>query len=263
MVTKQALCEAFCTNLDVREVPAGWAVRTPFALPSGDAIGFYVVRDQSNPEMWRLEDSGLIVPMLEANGVCLDSGPRAEAFAQLLVETGAEYDEDTRELHSAYMSDAEIPGEASRFVSLLLRMQDFELLQPDAVASTFRFDVEQAIMKRFSNIAKVEFRAKLSDAWDNYVADAIVKPEAGEPLVVFFATSETKVDEAVIMHYDLRAKNEHTSIALILESAKPTNVSSRALRRAFNRLEATPVFRGDEVAAMDKLASMTGLRGTA
>lgn len=260
MVNKQALCDAFCEDLDVRQVPSGLAVRTPFSYPSGDAIGFYIVRDPNQPGMWRFEDSGLVVPMLEANGISLDSGPRAEAFGRLLDECGAEYDEDLRELHSSYLPEKEIPLEASRFVSLLLRVQDFQLLQQDTVANTFRFDVEQAITKRFSNIAKVEFRAKLSDAWDNYVADAVVTPVSGEPMVVFFGTSEAKVDEAVIMHYDLRAKGQGSPIALVLESAKPNNVSARALRRAHNQLEALPVFRGDEDAAMNKLAAQIGLR---
>lgn len=254
-LSKQALCEAFCEELEVRDVPVGLAVRTPFALPSGDSIGFYIVRDPSDLDMWRFEDSGLLVPMLEASGVSLESGPRAEAFKRLLDECGAEYDEESRELHSPYMSDAEIPAEATRFVSLLLRMQDFELLHADTVANTFRFDVEQAIKKRFGNVMKVEFRAKLSDAWDNYLADAVIKPQSGDPLVLFFGTSEAKVDEAVIMHYDLRAKGQKSPVALVLETAKPANVSGRALRRAHNRLEAIPVFRGDEDAAMDKIAS--------
>lgn len=257
-VTKQALCEAFCEELEIHDVPAGLAVRTPFAYSSGDSIGFYIVRDPNDSGMYRFEDSGLLVPMLEANGIALDSGPRAEAFVRLLGECGAEYDEESRELHSMYMPEIDIPTEAGRFVALLLRMQDFELLRPDAVASTFRFDVEKAITQRFSNVMKVEFRAKLSDAWDNYLADAIISPSHGEPLIVFFGTSEAKVDEAVIMHYDLRAKGYKNPIALILETAKPAHVTARALQRAQNRLEAIPAFRGDEDAAMEKLAAQFG-----
>lgn len=254
-ISKQALCAAFCAELEVREVPAGLAVRTPFALPSGDTIGFYIVRNPDNPDLWRFEDSGLCVPMLEANGVSLKNGPRAEAFKRLLDECKAEYDEASRELCSVYTSAAEIPAQATRFASLLLRMQDFELLHSDTVANTFRFDVEQAIKKRFGNVMKVEFHARLFDAWDSYLVDAVLKPHSGEPMAIFFGTSETKVDEAVIMHYDLREKGKMSPVALILESAKPANVSMRALGRAHNRLEAITVFPGDEEAAMNKLAS--------
>ena len=254
-VSKQALCEAFCEDLDIRDVPVGFAVRTPFVFSSGDPIGFYIVRNQDDSDLWRFEDSGLLVPMIEASGISLDGGPRADAFAKLLEVHGAEYDENSRELHSLFMTEEEIPAEASRFVSLLLRMQDFEFLHPDTVANTFREDVELAIKNRFSNAMKVEFRAKLSDAWDNYLADAVIQPAIGDPLVVFFGTSEAKVDEAVIMHYDLRVRGQNSPVALILETAKPSNVSARALSRAHNRLEAMPVFRGDEEAAMEKLAT--------
>ncbi len=262
VMTKQMICDALCGELQMREVPAGYAVHTPFAMQSGDNVGFYLVRNPSNSSQWRFEDSGLIIPIIEANGVSLDSGMRSDAFARLLDEYGAEFDDDTRELHSEYMSEQDIINDAPRFVSLLLRMQDFELLHPDTVANTFREDVENAITQRFSNIAKVEFRARLSDHWDNYVADAIIQPSSGDALVVYLATSESKVDEAVLMHWDLRAKGNKNPVALIMESTKPVNVSARALRRAMNRLEAVSVFRGDEGAAIDKLASQIGIVGT-
>lgn len=254
-INKQVLCNAICDAVDVRIVPVGYAVRTPFSLPSGDSIGFYIVRDPNNGGMWRFEDSGLLVPMLEASGISLESGPRAEAFSRLLESCSAEYDDESMELYSQYMPEDDIPGEASRFISLLLRLQDFELLQTDVVANTFRFDVERAIQKRFSNVVNVEFRAKLSDGWDNFLADAVIKPSTGDSLIVFFGTSEAKVDEAVIMHYELRAKGQKNPVAVVLETAKPASVSARALRRAHNRLEALPVFRGDEESAMEKLAS--------
>lgn len=260
MMDKQALRDALCAELDVREVPAGLAVRAPFSFPSGDTLGFYLVRNPGNPHQWRFEDSGMTVPMIEAEGISLESGARAEAFARLLNECGAEYDEDSLEIQSPYMSEKEVIEEAPRFISLLLRMQDFVLMHPDTVANTFREDVEKAIRARFMNVAKVDFHVSLSDAWDNYLADAIIQPEKGDPLVVFLATSETKVDEAVLMHWELRAKKQSNPVALMLETTKPANVSSRALRRAFNRLEAITVFRGDEMAAMDKLAGQIGIK---
>src|SRR5690606_38087772 len=133
--------EAFCSELDVREVPVGYAVRTPYSSASGDAIGFYIVRHPTESTVWRFEDSGMVVPLLEAEGISLESGQRGEAFARLLAEHDAEYDDDARELHSRYLPEADIPAEASRFVALLLRMQDFALMHADIVASTFRDDV--------------------------------------------------------------------------------------------------------------------------
>ena len=258
-MNKQALCAAFCDGLEIRDVPVGLAVKTAFALPTGDMIGFYIVRSHDQKDAWRLEDSGMTIPLLEASGVSLESGPRKEALGRLLAEYSAEYDDDTREIHSSFYAEQEIPAAASRFTALLLRMQDFELLNPDVVANTFKSDVEEAIKTRFHNVAKVQFRARLSDAWDNYLADAVISPKGGLPAIVFFGTSEAKVDEAVLMHWELRSKGQRNPVTLILESAKPPAVSSRALRRAHNRLDAMPVFRGAEDAAMEKLASEIGL----
>jgi hypothetical protein len=258
---KRALCRAFCDEVEINAVPAGLAVKTPFALPSGDAIGFYIVRDPKSPDMWRFEDSGMTVPELEANGVNLESGPRREALARLLAEYDSEYDEESREIHSEFYREENIPGAASRFTALLLRMQDFELMHADVVANTFRSDAEEAIRKRFTNVAKVEFRARLSDAWDNYLADAIIHTDSKDrpAVVVFFATSEARVDESVLMHWELRSKGQQNPIALVLESVKPPGISTRALRRAHNRLDALPVFRGAVDEAMEKLASQVGL----
>lgn len=259
-MNKEMLCNAFCANLEIHEVPAGLAVRTPFSYPNGDVIGFYLTRDPENRGAWRFEDSGMIVPQIEAGGVSFDSGPRREAFFRLLSEFSAEFDEDSREIVTSYFDETEIPEIAPRFAALLLRMQDFELMHAGVVASTFRHDVERAISERFINIAKVEFRAKLSDAFGNYLADAIITPPGNLPMAVYFATTEAKVDEAVIMHFELREKGLKNPVALVLEQLKPPNVSSRALRRAHNRLDAIPVFRDDEAASMERLADQIGAR---
>ena len=141
MIDKRTLCEAFCGELEVTDVPAGLAVRTGFQMKSGDAIGFYIVRAAFDRSQYRVEDSGLIVPELESCGVDLDRGTRADAFKRLLAEHEAEYDVDTFEIRSQWVSEADLPEVALRFISLLLRIQDLELLTPGQVESAFREDV--------------------------------------------------------------------------------------------------------------------------
>ena len=70
---KDRLCEAFCGDLNVRAVPAGLAVSTPFLAPDGDRIGFYIVKDK---DLLRIEDDGLMLPTLEASGIDFRSGTR-------------------------------------------------------------------------------------------------------------------------------------------------------------------------------------------
>ena len=88
---KDEICEAFCGAITVREVPVGLAVGTAFRGEDGDTIGFYVIRDPGNRDRIRIEDDGMTIPMLEASGVDISEGPRAEAFAGLLAEHGVEH----------------------------------------------------------------------------------------------------------------------------------------------------------------------------
>jgi len=59
---KQLICNAFCASLDVRLVPAGYAVSTPYENADGDPLIVYFVRDGRG--RWRLEDDGTQVPLL-------------------------------------------------------------------------------------------------------------------------------------------------------------------------------------------------------
>jgi len=127
-MNKERLCEAFCGELQLRDVPAGYAVKTAFTMTSGDALGFYITRSPHNEKLWRLEDSGLLIPGLEASGVNLETGQRADSFLRLLNEHGASYDSDAMELHSSYVTEQDLPREAMRFISLIMRVQDLELL---------------------------------------------------------------------------------------------------------------------------------------
>ena len=126
-MNKEAICEAFCGQVEVHRVPAGLAIKTPFETSDGDYIGFYVVK--SGEGLYRLEDSGVAVPLLEAAGISLKDGVRGDAFQRLLAEYEAECDMDTFELHSRSMAESQIPEASLRFVALLLRIQDFILLR--------------------------------------------------------------------------------------------------------------------------------------
>ena len=81
---KDQLCRAFCGGLAVEQVRAGWAITTPFKMPDGDPVRFYLMGGEGGSV--RLEDDGAQVGMLEAEGVILKKGSsRREAFDDLLL----------------------------------------------------------------------------------------------------------------------------------------------------------------------------------
>src|ERR1035437_5921117 len=137
---QEAICNAFCGDLIVRSVPDGLAIGTGFKRENGDDIGFYVIQDKSHQGLYRLEDDGLTIPYLEGCGVDFSAETRKQAFAEILEQYRALYDEDSATIASLSVTKEELPRAALHFVALLLRMADFLLLTPDRVFSSFRED---------------------------------------------------------------------------------------------------------------------------
>lgn len=44
---KEALCQAFCGDLKLTDVPVGFAVTTTFRRDDGDSVAFYLVCDKT------------------------------------------------------------------------------------------------------------------------------------------------------------------------------------------------------------------------
>jgi hypothetical protein len=122
---KDVLCRAFCEGLDVHDVPAGLAVRTTFKTTSGDKVGFYIRVDGG---LYRIEDSGTVLPSLEAQGLDFRSGSRADALANLLDEYSVTLDMDDRQFAIDGIEEGDVPQAALRFVAFLLRVGDFALM---------------------------------------------------------------------------------------------------------------------------------------
>lgn len=257
-MNKQMLCDAFCQELDVSCVPAGLVVRTGFMSRDGDAIGFYVTRHPHDAARWRVEDSGLVIPMIEAAGVNLESGMRAVAFHRMLSEYGASYDAESAEMHSEYVLEADLPAEAMRFVALLLRVQDLELLNTETVASTFRDDVVADLDRLVAPSATVTYRVAPHPQLRDFEADALIRNGA-QTLALYFATTDERVNESVILWMENLHRGTGLKVALMLEREKPTQINNRSLRRAMNRLDATTVYRDDEVGSMERVATLVGM----
>jgi len=248
---KDVLCKAFCDQLAIRSVPAGLAVSTGFTLSNGEPLGFYVVGPDVTGR-FRLEDDGTTVPMIEAMGIDLQTQTRSEALTELFAEYGAEYNPDSGELFTPPTAEDAVPSKALQFVALLLRLQDLVLLTPERVASTFKEDAIQAIMRSLEGQATI-YEDKSPSAGLEYSADLLIEAPGRKPVAVYLAQSEQRVLEAVVtqMAVTYEAADNYSVIALL---EKDSSISRKMRGRASNRLTAMPIYEGDEREAVQRIA---------
>lgn len=248
---KDALCKAFCDNLRVRSVPAGFAVSTVFLGPDGDRIGFYVRREERG--LYRLEDDGTTLPMLEASGLDFGSGSRAEAMRALLGEYGVSIDKGGREFFMNRVKEDALPATAMRFVAFSLRVRDFALMTEARVLSTFRDDVRKLLGETLAGRARVEERAAVTPKLTDFLADFVLHSDNRPPVGVFLGMSDARVLEAVLVQFRARYETQdNCAIIALLEQSR--NITQSVRQQAMNRLTAVADFRGDEIAAVQRIA---------
>ena len=249
---KEALCQAFCGDLKLTEVPVGYAVTTTFRRDDGDAIAFYIVRDKTQPDYFRIEDDGTTIAFLEAAGVEFSTDTRAEAFASLLDSHQIEFDEDEMLLHTDAMREADLPKAAMRFLSLMLRINDFLLLTKDKVASTFKEDAANRILERMEGKAVVQQDTAVSSGLSDTIPDLVIRAKDRPPVAVFFGSSAQRVNDAIFLQMQaIYEVGEAVQVIALLERENVINHDLR--RRAANRLAAVPIYRGDEITSINRI----------
>jgi hypothetical protein len=249
---KEELCRAFCNEISVKEVPAGLAVSTPFRRSDGDAVSFYVVRDGTLPGLSHLEDDGETVPYLEACGVDFETQTRMKAFATLLAEHGAEYDDVEATVRTPNMRQEDIPQAALGFVALLLRLSDFLLLREEHIESTFKEDAAKRIREVVGDRARITEDDLVSHKLTEIKPDMVIRAEHRDPVAVFFAQSAPRVYDAIILQMAaLYEAKEPLSVIALLEAEN--SVSREMYKRASNRLSAVTFWSGDEVASIQRI----------
>lgn len=249
---KEALCEAFCGDLNIFEVPVGYAVSTGFRGDDGDAVSFYIVPDEAAPGFYRIEDGGDTVPELEARGVDFSTGTRRAAFNSLLESHSVEFDEDEMLLHTPNMLEAELPVAAMRFVSFMIRMGDFLLLTQDKVASTFRDDAIKAIIARMDGRALISIDEPVAPNLADTVPDLVIRSGDRAPVAIFIGTSSQRVNDAIFLQ--MQALHEAKQDVQVISLLERENVIGPDLRkRALNRLVALPIYRGDEMTSIGRI----------
>lgn len=251
MDIKNQLCDAFCGSLAVHQVPAGYAVSSGQEGVGGDAVGFYVV-GPSSEGLYRIQDDGMYMNLVESEGGDTNSKARMTAFTGLCDDYGVIREEGTGELISAYLPAAEVGQAALRFLAFLLRVQDLIWMSSERAASTFREDAMKVLREVVGDRARIIESYVISKALEEVPADVGIVVEGRPPVAVFFGSSDNRIMEALLLQAYADKANEHCSVMTLLETEAA--VSSKMRQRANNHLSAVPIFRGDERAACARIA---------
>lgn len=255
---KEKICNAFCSDLFVREVSDGFAISTPYEDMYGDPIGFYALK--TDECRFRLLDNGATVAFLEATGASVDGGTRQEVFSALLSEYGASFDEELGELSIGSLTESELPKSALRFMALLLRLKDLLLLTRERVESTFRDDVISALRERLEGIAEIREDEPVSERLVDVVPDLIMRSPNRDPVALFIATTDQKVNDAVYLQ--MAATHEaKTPLSVVAMLEYEDSIKKPIRQRADNRLDAVPRYRRDESGALDRVIKEVVGRG--
>lgn len=248
---KERLCDAFCNDLVVSEVPAGLAVSTVFASADGDRIGFYIVKIANG--VYRIEDDGVTLPYLEASGVDFRSGTRGEAMDELLSEYGVKIDAATQEFYLSGVQEEQLPAAALKFTAFSLRVRDFMLMTEFRVATTFREDASKLLRQVVGERAVLEENAPLAPSLADFPADFVLRAPNRKPVGVYLGMSDQRVLEALFTHMRVRHET-HEAVSIVALIEKGRSLSAKVRQQAMNRLDAVTEFRGDEIAAVERIA---------
>ena len=122
---RQQLCRAFCTEVSVQEVPAGLAISGMFFDEVGDKIGAYLVRDH---EAAFLSDDGTFLAELDAAGIDVREGSRAQFLERVLTPAGAYVDLETLEIKTSGLDEEPSADRIIEFLSALARARECRVL---------------------------------------------------------------------------------------------------------------------------------------
>lgn len=248
---KEAICKAFCDDIRICEVPVGLAVSTSWRRSDGDAVGFYIVRDDTN--VFHLEDDGTTIPFLEASGVDFETATRQKALDLLLSEYDAVYDGSEAVVRSSAIEEDGIAAASLRFAALLLRLSDFLLLTQEHVSSAFKDDAKALIRKALEGKADITEDQFVNKHLSDVKADLVLKAPDRDAVAVFLVQSAQKINDAIFLQMAAQYESHlRLSVIALLEADHSVTASLR--QRAANRLTAVPIFKNDEEQAIRRVA---------
>ena len=239
----------------MQEVPAGLAISAMFEDDLGDRVGAYLIRDA---ETSFLADDGSFLAELDAMGIDVRVGSRAQFLERVLAPAGAFVDPETLEIRTPALEEDPSPGRVIEFLSALARVHDVKYWTQERVRSTFQEDATAALTKRFLGLATVHRNAVVDDRLSDFPADLVIRPQDAahhNVIAVYLAQSLLKLDEALLLWHEARSHAmTRVRVAALVEDPATFPVQSRKAQRAFNRIDATAFYRQDEAAAVERVA---------
>jgi len=245
---KERLCEAFCGMLSVHQVPAGFAVGTGHDGLDGDRIGFYIVGPDALGQ-YVVQDDGMTISMLEGMGVDLSNKVRKGMLAELREQYAVRLDDG--ELKTTSVKAEDVGPTAIRFMAFMLRVQDLLLTTTERAASTFKEDATKLLKEMVAPGVMIQSNFVVHEAAAEYPADIGILTPNGRPIALFFAMTETRVLEALLLQSIAEKNHIPCSIIALLETEDALSKKARA--RANNHLDAVPYFREDPRAACERI----------
>jgi hypothetical protein len=254
-VLRDSICKSFCGDLSIKALPAGIAITTTFRDAASDPIACFIEQDNGG---WYIADDGHFLPDTLARGIDVQSGPRKDFLDRILAPAGAWCDLQNLEIRTSLQQSVPRPDEILRFITALVRARDVTFWSRERIKSTFKEDAYQALVERFSGRAEVLRSSPVDASMQEFPADAIVRPRDQSPAsppttAVFFVQVLDTMNEALMLWMEAREQDRRDiRVAALIENGT-INLSSYKAQRAFNRIDATAIFRGDEKAALDRI----------
>ena len=230
---REALCEAFCSDVTVTPVPIGYAVKAPNLNPDGDFASFYF-RKSADGETYRIEDNGCTISDLEAAGFDFDKDSRFEAFAELLTQHGILYDDRNVVIATDYMSADRLPKAAVSFSYFMARVPDLLLLVGNRIQRSFKEDLAEVIDQQFGATCSIGRNEPVDSDHRDYIVDCVVRAPDGRVLAVFAGSSELKALESLLFWEQVKTGYDQLKSMIVLEEAKPSAIKERTLSRVMN-----------------------------
>lgn len=263
---KKTLCSTFCGGISVQPMATGYAISSAFEDSSGDPISFYLTH--ADEDHYIIEDDGGYLAHLIAKDIPIYQGTRGQLLDAILFTANAHWDRDSLEIRTDAFSEEDVAKRVIKFLSSMIRVRDLELITREVVRSTFREDATRAIVEFLGGAANIIEDEPISKEFKDFPADLIIKPkseyEKARPGAIYFVNSNDKLNEALMLQMEARQLNRSDfEVIALVEDADLRNIKRKIFQRAQNRELAMPIFREDELGAMNSIRRRLGYPQTA
>jgi hypothetical protein len=250
------ICHSLCDGFSVREVPVGFAIKSPFDWFMGEPLTFYARVENGRA---RYEDSGVLIADLEGMGVDFESESRRAVLDSLLQDHDVHYDENDMMFVTDWVAPSRLAGKTASFLSFLSRVQDLLFLNRDTVVSTFREDLLAAITERFQSRASIDVGVAPIPELPQSIVDISIRLENGTTLAVFPAVSELKALHAMLFAAEIESHGvEGVEPFLVFENFDASKVTQNTRARALNSNLHIAAWNGGRSGVLDKLDRFAG-----